>query len=60
MNKTLILVLAIASVVLSQTQINNRPIIGIYTEPSEYDGYPPEHYSYIASSYVKYVEAAGA
>lgn len=42
MNKTIFIVLALVSVVISQTQINTRPIIGIYTEPSEYDEYPPE------------------
>jgi len=37
-----------------------RPVIGVLTEPSNYDKYPREKYSYIASSYVKYLEEAGA
>lgn len=48
------------TVVDCQTQINTRPIIGIYTEPSEYDEFPAKKYSYIAASYIKYVETAGA
>jgi len=40
---------------------NYRPIIGIVTTPSEYpDVYNPQNYSYLASSYVKFVESGGA
>ncbi|EAR93075.3 class I glutamine amidotransferase (macronuclear) [Tetrahymena thermophila SB210] len=40
--------------------LNNKPIIGIYTQPSDYQLYPGSNYSYIAASYVKYLEGAGA
>jgi gamma-glutamyl hydrolase len=40
--------------------LNLKPVIGIYTEPSDYKGYPSSQYSYISASYVKYVEMAGA
>ena len=39
---------------------NNRPIIGIMTLPSEYVEFPNDTYSYIAASYVKFVESSGA
>ena len=38
---------------------NDRPIVGIVTQPSEY-GWPEQGSSYIAASYVKFVEASGA
>lgn len=36
-----------------------KPIIGVYTEPSDYSGYPADKYAYIAASYIKYIEMAG-
>lgn len=46
---------------LTMAEINNRPIIGIISQalPSSYDYLSPGG-SYIAASYVKWVEAAGA
>lgn len=44
-------------------QLNNRPIIGILAqELSDYmsNKYPGNHTSYIAASYIKYVEGGGA
>jgi hypothetical protein len=38
---------------------NRFPVIGIVTQDNEY-GWPPTPKTYIAASYVKYVEAAGA
>jgi gamma-glutamyl hydrolase len=38
-------------------ELNDRPIIGILSEPGDP---APEGYSYIAASYVKWVESAGA
>ena len=40
----------------------SRPLIGIYTQdsPSSYDGIPGKNDEYIAASYAKLVEAAGA
>jgi len=41
--------------------LNTRPIIGILTQPSSWPTmYDPEEYSYIATSYVRYLESAGA
>ena len=39
---------------------NERPVIGILTIPSEYDQYPANDWNYMAASYVKYLESAGA
>jgi len=36
------------------------PVIGILTLPSDVKGYDSVQYSYIASSYVKWIEASGA
>ncbi|KAM3132210.1 hypothetical protein pb186bvf_015670 [Paramecium bursaria] len=38
----------------------DQPIIGILTQASDYKGYPGDQYSYIAASYVKFVESSGA
>jgi gamma-glutamyl hydrolase len=38
-------------------ELNDRPIIGILSQPGDP---APEGYSYIAASYVKWVESAGA
>ena len=35
---------------------NTRPIVGMFTQPSEWDQYPKSNYTYIASSYVKFIE----
>ncbi|CAD8105104.1 unnamed protein product [Paramecium primaurelia] len=44
------------------TEINNNVVIGIFTQPSDpdYIDYPSSQYSYLAASYVKFVEMAGA
>ena len=38
---------------------NDKPIIGILTLPSESSKYSPTKYSYIAASYVKFIELGG-
>jgi gamma-glutamyl hydrolase len=53
----LAIVLALASASFAETSLNMRPIIGILAQPYQSDNSP---YSYIAASYVKYVESAGA
>lgn len=40
--------------------LNEKPVIGIITQPSLFKDYPSANYSYIAASYVKFVESAGA
>ncbi|KAL4471799.1 hypothetical protein ABPG72_008817 [Tetrahymena utriculariae] len=52
--------LAIFLTLALAVSLNNSPIIGIYTQPSEYEQYPGSDYSYIAASYVKFLEGAGA
>ncbi|KAL4497837.1 hypothetical protein ABPG72_000592 [Tetrahymena utriculariae] len=42
------------------TKFNSRPIIGIYTAPSTQAKFPSFNYSYVAASYVKFVESRGA
>ncbi|KRX09916.1 hypothetical protein PPERSA_05308 [Pseudocohnilembus persalinus] len=61
MQKLQILLLLALSVTLT-VSINTTPYIGIWSQPSSYDdeGYPSDEYSYIAASYVKYIEMAGA
>lgn len=39
---------------------NLRPVIGVYTQPSSFSQYPASKYQYIAASYIKYLEMAGA
>lgn len=39
---------------------SDRPVVGIFTEPSLIKGYDANHYSYIASAYAKYFWKAGA
>ncbi|RLU18954.1 hypothetical protein DMN91_009312 [Ooceraea biroi] len=44
-------------------ELNDRPIIGILTQEIDYNlnkKYPDQYHSYIAASYVKFVEGAGA
>lgn len=42
--------------------LNTSPTIGVLTIPSDddYTEYPASTYSYLAASYVKYVESTGA
>ena len=50
-----------ASVHASNSKPNNRPLIGILTQAGlEDDTFVPKDGSYIAASYVKFVESAGA
>lgn len=40
---------------------NDKPVIGVLTQPSLWSTiYPSEDYSYIAASYVKFLESSGA
>ncbi|KAG5305805.1 GGHB hydrolase, partial [Pseudoatta argentina] len=51
------------TVVKTKEELNNRPIIGILTQEISYNlnkTYPNQYHSYIAASYVKFVEGAGA
>jgi gamma-glutamyl hydrolase len=41
-------------------QGNNTPVIGIYTQPSRWDGYDNWDYDYIVSSYVRWLDQHGA
>ena len=41
-------------------KLNLNPVIGILTIPSEYDEYPVKDWNYMAASYVKNMESAGA
>ena len=45
---------------LPKLPLNPRPIIGVLTQPSKYFSPTGVKQSYIASSYVKYLESAGA
>ncbi|XP_036145087.1 gamma-glutamyl hydrolase B isoform X2 [Monomorium pharaonis] len=50
-------------VVKIEGESNDRPIIGILTQEIDYNlnkKYPNQYHSYIAASYVKFVEGAGA
>ena len=40
--------------------LNNKPLIGVLTVPSELDDYDDAKYSTLDASYVKYVESGGA
>ncbi|XP_011643058.1 gamma-glutamyl hydrolase-like isoform X2 [Pogonomyrmex barbatus] len=47
----------------TEEKVNDRPIIGILTQEIDYNlnkKYPNQYHSYIAASYVKFVEGAGA
>jgi gamma-glutamyl hydrolase len=49
--------------IFATPQINDEPIIGILSEELLYsleDKYPGQYHSYIAASYVKFVEGGGA
>mmetsp|Transcript_3556 Transcript_3556/g.7625 ORF Transcript_3556/g.7625 Transcript_3556/m.7625 type:complete len:428 (+) Transcript_3556:88-1371(+) len=41
-------------------QINDRPVIGILSLPTEYESFPVNGSSYIAASYVQWAESGGA
>jgi len=56
MPAAVVIVGALLSLCIAQGITNNNPIIGILTQPS--NGSPTK--SYIAASYVKYIESAGA
>lgn len=44
----------------SKIFVNNRPIVGILTQPSAWPHlYNPEEYSYMATSYVRFLEESG-
>eukprot|EP00511_Aplanochytrium_stocchinoi_P010897 CAMPEP_0204867784 /NCGR_PEP_ID=MMETSP1348-20121228/24137_1 /ASSEMBLY_ACC=CAM_ASM_000700 /TAXON_ID=215587 /ORGANISM="Aplanochytrium stocchinoi, Strain GSBS06" /LENGTH=290 /DNA_ID=CAMNT_0052020385 /DNA_START=169 /DNA_END=1038 /DNA_ORIENTATION=+ len=45
---------------IGKQRINDRPIIGIFTQPGEYQIDGETFFEYIAGSYVKYIESAGA
>jgi hypothetical protein len=46
---------------VDSSKLNNRPIIGILTQAGlEEDKFVPKDGTYIAASYVKFVEAGGA
>jgi len=49
----------LSTTIICSSQINNRPIIGILTQPSG-DSIKVYGGSYIAASYVKFIESAGA
>ena len=51
-------VLVLVLLALSQAGIRQTPIIGVYTQDSDYPGF--ENQTYIASSYIKILESAGA
>ena len=55
-----ILIIIFSIILISAYCENLYPIIGVYDQPSEYADYPPEKYSYIAASYVKYLESSGS
>ena len=53
----MMIIYLLALLVLSQAEIRQTPVIGIYTQDSDYPGH--ENETYIAASYVKIIEAAG-
>ncbi len=61
MIKYIISIILVFSIIIGSTTGKNlNPVIGIYAEPSLIDGYPDTQYSYIAASYIKYIQMAGA
>ena len=56
----LLVVLGLALIAQTYSQENTNVVIGVYLEPSDYPGYPSSNTSYVAASYVKYIEMAGA
>lgn len=53
----MIIYLLLSLLVLSQAAVRQTPVIGIYTQDSDYPGHESE--TYIAASYIKIIEAAG-
>lgn len=53
------LIVCIILITLSFTtnSINDQPVIGILTIPSDFSNYPSTNYSYFGASYVKYIES---
>ncbi len=45
-------IILLLSIVIAANSLNLHPVIGIFTQPSEYKGFDGSQYSYIASSYV--------
>jgi len=45
---------------INSEELNLRPIVGIISIPSDVSKYPSEKWSYFPSSYVKFIESAGA
>ncbi|CAD8141127.1 unnamed protein product [Paramecium octaurelia] len=41
-------------------QLQEQPVIGIFTQPSTFAEYASQNYTYIAASYVKFLESGGA
>jgi gamma-glutamyl hydrolase len=56
MSRFLLGAVQLVLLVISVAAINNRPIIGIYTQPSK----TRAGYAYLVASYVKFVEMSGA
>lgn len=44
----------------SSENVNTNPVIGILAIPSDYEWFPANNWNYMAASYVKYIESAGA
>ena len=60
MKPSIALILALGIIFNLAYSLNDSPIIGILTVPSEYpDYYSSQNYSYFASSYVQYIESSG-
>lgn len=57
--KALLLLLFFVIAIYAQKQLNERPIIGVLTQPVP-SGLGKFGQSYIAASYIKYIESAGA
>ncbi|CAI9550417.1 unnamed protein product [Staurois parvus] len=49
-----------SSVISSDPPINDRPVIGIVAQETHFENLKPFGQSYIAASYIKYLESAGA
>lgn len=44
-----------------QPKPNPRPVIGVFAQPSDFPNqYPTNEFSYIAASYIKFIESSGA
>lgn len=54
----LLFIRLLSSFSLNPNKINERPIIGVFAQPAE--EFKDNYHSYIASSYVKFIESAGA